>query len=191
MTDYNIYSRRSAITVLAAAGLSACSSAPRPKRPNPVFEAVNFSGPPFPLAVNDVNVTVRPRLSGDASPADADFPVPPEQIARLWPKQKIRAVGGEGVLQYVIDDASAFSRVTETGEVVIAVIQVRMILGTNYGVEAAGAGARVDSEARFTGFPSIIERQEALHDLSLDMAQKLDAQLTTSIKQQLGPFIRT
>ena len=61
---------------------------------------------------------------------------------------------------------------------------------TPYGVEEAGTGARVDSEVRFDGFPNIIERQEALHRLSQDIATKLDNQLVLSIQRQLGRYIR-
>lgn len=189
MRDTDPITRRSAVTLLVASGLSACASPV--KRPNPVFEPIGFSDGPIPLAVNKVEVTVRPRPNSDVSPADADFVVPPEQIARLWPRQRIAATGGQDTLRYVIDDASSVSRTTETGEVVVATIQVRLIIGTLYGVEAAGAGARVDSEVRFEGFPSLLERQEALHRLSQDMAAKLDAQLVLSIRQQLGPFIQS
>jgi len=188
MRDTILVSRRGAITLLAASGISACASPV--KRPNPVFAPIGFPGGPIPLGVNKVDITVRTRPNSDASPADADFVVPPEQIARLWPKQRIAAVGGQDTLRYIIDDASAVSRTNETGELVVATIQVRLVIGTPYGVEAAGAGARVDSEVRFDGFPSIVERQEALHRLSQDMAAKLDAQLALSIKQQLGSFIR-
>jgi len=133
---------------------------------------------------------VRPRVGGDASPADADFFVPPEQIARLWPRQRIGAAGGQNDLRYIIDDASAISRQVEGGEVVVATVQVRLVIATTYGIEEAGAGARVESEIRFDGIPSTIERQEALHRISQDIAAKLDAQLVLSIQQQLGAYIR-
>ncbi len=189
MSDIGPITRRSVVTLIAASGLSACASPV--KRPNPVFDPIGFPGGQIPLAVNKVEITVRPRPNSDVSPADADFVVPPEQIARLWPRQRIIAAGGQDTLRYVIDDASAVSRTSETGEVVVATIQVRLIIGTLYGVEAAGAGARVDSEVRFEGFPSLVERQEALHRLSQDMAAKLDAQLAISIRQQLGAFVKT
>ena len=189
MKDTCPITRRSVVTLIAASGLSACASPV--KRPNPVFEPIGFPGGQIPLAVNKVEITVRPRPNSDVSPADADFVVPPEQIARLWPRQRIAATGGQDTLRYIIDDASAVSRTSETGEVVVATIQVRLVIGTLYGVEAAGAGARVDSEVRFEGFPSVVERQEALHRLSQDMAAKLDAQLVLSIRQQLGPFTQS
>lgn len=188
MTNSNLIDRRGAITLLGFGGLSACA-APT-KLPNPEFAPINFPGGPIPLAINKVNVTVRPRVGGDASPADADFFVPPEQVARLWPRQRIGVAGGQNQLRYIIDDASAVSRNLENGQVVVATVQVRLIVVTPYGVEEAGTGARVESEVRFDGFPSIIERQEALHRVSQDIATKLDAQLVLSIQQQLGRYIR-
>ena len=189
MRDMNRVTRRGLVSLLAAATLvGAC--APRTKRPNPVFEPISFFGQKIPLTVNRIEVVVRPRVSGDDSPADADFVVPPEQIARLWPKQRLAVTGGQNTLRYIIDDASAVSRVIDGGEVVVASVQVRLIVVTPYGIEEAGAGARVQSEVRFTGHPSIVERQEALHRVSQDIAAKLDAQLTRSVQQRLGAYIR-
>jgi len=189
MRDTSIVTRRGLLIGSAAFGLSACASPT--KLPNPVFAPINFPGGPTPLGVSNVQLVIRPRVGSDASPADADFVVPPEQIARLWPKQRITATGGQNTLRYIVDDASAISRVTETGEVVVATIQVRLLIATPYGIEEAGAGARVDSEIRFEGFPSMVERQEALHRLSQEIAAKLDNQLTMSVQQNLASYIRT
>ena len=180
--------RRGLLITSAAFGLSACATPT--KVPNPVFAPIGFPGGPIPLGVSRVQLVVRPRVGSDISPADADFVVPPEQIARLWPQQRIAAKGGQNTLRYIIDDASAVSRVTETGEVVVATIQVRLLVVTPYGIEEAGAGARVDSEIRFEGFPSMVERQEALHRLSQDIAAKLDAQLTLSMQKNLSAYLR-
>lgn len=188
MAISNGFDRRTLLTLAGASLLSAC--APATKRPNPVFAPIGFAGPPIPLAVNGVEVTVRPRTGSDASPADADFAVPPEQIARLWPAQRLRVAGGQNKLRYIIDDASAVSRVLKDGEVVVASIQVRLVIVTPYGIEEAGAGARVDSEIRFDGFPNAVERQEALHRVSQDIAAKLDTQLVQSVQQRLGAYIR-
>ena len=180
--------RRGLITLFAATGLTACASPTN--RPNPEFAPIGFPGAPIPLGVNKVEVVVRPRISSDASPADADFVVPPEAIARLWPQQRIRAAGGQNVLRYIIDDASAVSRVFEDGEVVVATIQVRLLIVTPYRIEEAGAGGRIESEVRFQGFPNAVERQEALHRVSQEIAAKLDAQLVRSIQQRLGSYLR-
>jgi|GEM_PF-2368940 len=188
MTNSTTMTRRWALALLAMSGLAACA-APT-KLPNPEFAPIAFPGGPIPLAITKVNVVVRPRVGGDASPADADFFVPPEQVARLWPRQRIGVAGGQNELQYIIDDASAVSRQVDGGEVVVATVQVRLVIATTYGIEAAGAGARVESEVRFDGVPNIIERQEALHRVSQDIAAKLDAQLVLSIQQQLGAYIR-
>ena len=180
--------RRGVVTLLAMGGLGACA-APT-KLPNPEFAPIGFPGGPIPMAINNVKVVVRPRVRGDASPADADFFVPPEQIARLWPRQRVGVAGGQNELRYIIDDSSAVSRNFEDGQIVVATIQVRLVIVTPYGIEEAGTGARVESEVRFDGFPNVIERQEALHRVSQDIAAKLDAQLVLSIQQNLGAYIR-
>lgn len=187
MLPGNGLSRRGALLGLAAATLTGCAS--RTNRPNPVFSPIAFPGQPIPLATDRIEVKVRPRVRPEVSPADADFVVPPEQIARLWPRQRLRAVGGQYAIQYIIDDASAISRPTEDGEVVVATIQVRIVVTTPYGIEEAGTGGRVDSEIRFRGATNIIQRQEALHRLSLDIAAKLDQQLTEAVQRQLGRYI--
>jgi len=188
MTNSTVIDRRSILALLGLGSLGACA-APT-KLPNPEFQPIVFPGGPIPLAINKVNVIVRPRVGSDASPADADFFVPPEQVARLWPRQRIGVAGGQNELRYIIDDASAISRKNESGEIVVATVQVRLVVVTPYGIEEAGTGARVDSEVRFDGFPNIIERQEALHRVSQDIATKLDAQLMLSIQQHFGRYLR-
>jgi len=178
--------RRGAILGVTAI-VAGCASRTNP--PNPVFAPIAFLGTPLPMLTDRISVTVRPRTATDVSPADADFVVPPEQIARLWPRQRLGAAGGQYAMRYIIDDASAISRVTETGETVVATIQVRLIVLTPYGVKEAGTGARVDSEIRFEGVPSLIQRQEALHRMSQDLAIKLDERMTLSIQQKLGRYI--
>jgi len=188
MINSTSMNRRGVVALLVMGGLGACASPTKLR--NPEFAPIGFPGGPIPLAVNKVTVVVRPRVGADASPADADFVVPPEQIARLWPHQRIAATGGQNELRYIIDDASSLSRQTESGEVVVATVQVRLVVATPYGIEEAGAGARVESEVRFDGYPNAVERQEALHRVSQDIAAKLDAQLALSIQQRLGAYIR-
>lgn len=179
--------RRGALLGMAAT-TAACASRTNP--PNPVFAPIAFPGAPIPMLTDRIGVTVRPRTASDVSPADADFVVPPEQIARLWPRQRLGAAGGQYAMRYIIDDASAISRPTETAETVVATIQVRLIVSTPYGVKEAGTGARVDSEIRFEGVPSLIDRQEALHRMSQEMAAKLDERMTRSIQQNLSRYIQ-
>lgn len=171
----------------AAAILGACAS--RTNAPNPVFTPIAYPGAAIPIQADRIEVTVRPRIAADRSPADADFLVPPEQIARLWPRQRLATAGGQYRIRYIIDDASAISRSDQTGETVVATIQVRLVVTTPYGIEEAGTGARVDSEIRFEGAPSLIQRQEALHRMSQELAANLDERLSRSVRQKLGRYI--
>lgn len=190
MISTSSMTRRTALLSLAACAAAigpGCASRTNP--PNPVYAPISFPGPPIPLLTDRIEVTVRPRTASDVSPADADFVVPPEQIARLWPRQRLAAAGGQYAVRYVIDDASAVSRTTDGGEVIVATIQVRLLITTPYGIEEAGTGARVDSELRFEGYPSLIEKQEALHRMSQELAVKLDQQLSQSVRQTLARYI--
>ena len=180
--------RRAALAMLGGTALAAC--APRTNRRNPILGPIGYPGPPIPLATDRIELTVRPRPAGVATPVDADFVVPPEQVARLWPRQRLRAVGGPNVVRFVIDEAGAVSRRTADGETVVSAIQARLIVLTPYGVEQAATGARVESTVRFGGALDMATRQEALHAMAADLAAKLDAQLVAGARQRLASYIR-
>ena len=169
--------------------LAGCAARTNPL--NPDIVPISFDAQPYALGVSDVRLLIRPRLGADESPADADFVVTPEDIATLWPKQRLQATGGSFGATYIVDDASAVSRRTREGEVVVAIIQVRLVLNTTYGVEEASAGARVESELRITGDPNIAQRQELLHGMIVDMAAELDKQMIASINRTLGRYLQS
>jgi hypothetical protein len=182
-------SRRDSLTMLGALGLLTGCAAPT-VRLNPDIAPISFDAAPLPLNVETIRLLIRPRLpvGGATVPVDADFVVPPEDIARLWAKQRLQAVGGNQDATYIIDDASATSRQTPEGEAVAALLQVRLLVADRDGTERGSAGARVESELRITGSPNIVERQEMLHRMSVEMAAELDKQMIASISRTLASF---
>lgn len=181
--------RRASLALLGGAlVLGGCASRTNPL--NPDIAPISFDTPPFQLGVEQIQLLIRPRLGSGTTPVDADFVIPPEEIAKLWPRQRLQATGGAFDATYIIDDASAVSRQTDEGELVVATMQVRLVLNTTYGVEEAGAGARVESELRIKGNPSIVLRQELLHGMIIEMAAELDKQMTSSINRTLSPYLQ-
>lgn len=197
--DLPLFTRRSGLALLGMSALGACM--PRISDVNPVnklnrdFRPIAFVSKPIPLKVERIVVSRTTRETAEELPIDADFVVPLEQIARLWPRQRLEAVGGGFDARYIIEDASAVARRNpDGGEVVLATIQVRIEVDTLYGVRDAETGARVESELRISGAPNIAERQEMLHSMAISMADKLDEQLTAAIaknlQRQISPAAR-
>jgi hypothetical protein len=180
--------RREGLFGMGALGLFAgCASPTMPL--NPDIAPISFDGAPFPLRVETIRLLIRPRVPvPNAVPIDADFVVPVEEVARLWPSQRLQAIGGPLDATYTIDDANAISRPTPEGEIVVGTIQVRLVLNDRAGVEQASAGARVESELRIGGAPSIVERQEMLHRMAVDMAAELDTQMAASVNRTLRQY---
>ncbi len=183
-------SRRDSLLMLGGFGLLAGCAAPT-VRLNPDIAPISFDTAPIPLKVETIRLLIRPRLpaGGATVPIDADFVVPAEDIARLWAKQRLEAVGGAQGATYIIDDASAVSRQTPEGEAIAGLMQVRLVITDRDGTERGSAGARVESELRITGSPNIIERQEMLHTMSVEMAAELDKQMIASSRRTLGSFM--
>ncbi len=185
-----LITRRTGLLTLGALGLGACASPTMEL--NPDITPIAFEGGRFPLQVGLIrlDIPVRDAAAG-AVPADADFVVTIEDVAKLWPSQRLQAVGGPREATWVIDDASAVSRATEEGELIVGTMQVRLVIVDGTGREEASAGARIDAETRITGTPSIVRRQELLHGMVVDMAVELDRQMDASIARMLPRYIGT
>jgi len=182
--------RRTCLLGSGAFALAACASPTIPL--NPDITPIAFEGGRFPLQVGLIRLNIPPRLpSGDATPVDADFVVTIEDIAKLWPNQRLQAVGGPSEANWIIDDASAVSRQTPEGEAIFGVMQVRLVIVDGAGVERASGGARVESETRITGQPSIVRRQELLHAMLIEMAAELDSQMDAAMARTLSAYIGT
>ncbi len=183
-----LITRRNGILTLGAFMLGACASPTIPL--NPDIAPIAFEGGRFPIKVDVIRLNIRPRLAaGGAIPADADFVVTVEDIAKLWPNQRLQAVGGAAEAVWIIDDASAVSRRTPQGEAIFGSMQVRLVVLDAEGAEKASAGARVESELRISGTPNIVTRQEMLHSMVIEMAAELDKQMGASIARTLPAFI--
>ena len=180
--------RRGGLLTLGAFGLSACASPTMPL--NPDIAPIAFEGGRFPLKADIIRLNIRPRLpAGDTIPVDADFVVTVEDVAKLWPNQRLQAVGGPAEATWIVDDASAVSRPTPEGELVLGTMQVRLVLVDLDGDELASAGARVESELRIAGTPNVVTRQEMLHSMVIDMAAELDTQMGRSVARNLPNYI--
>jgi len=180
--------RRTAVLTLGALTLGACASPTMPL--NPDITPIAFEGGRFPITVNVIRLSIPPRIpSAGVVPVDADFVVTIEEIAKLWPNQRLQAVGGPREANWIIEDASAVSRQTPEGELVVGTLQARLVIRNAAGGEEASAGARVESELRITGVPSIVSRQELLHGMVIQMAAELDKQMGASIARTLPRYI--
>lgn len=184
-----LINRRDGILTFGAFALGACASPTVPL--NPDISPISFETGRIPIGVGLIRLNIRPRIpSAGAVPIDADFVVTIEDIAKLWPNQRLQAVGGSGEANWIIEDASAISRQTPQGEAVFGTMQVRLvILDGQGGAEKASAGARVESELRISGSPNIITRQELLHSMIIQMAAELDKQMNSSIARTLPNYI--
>ena len=183
--------RRAFWGFIALAAIASGCAGPSATRLNPDFEPIRFVSDPIPLRLAQVSLTQKPRAVGLATPVDADFVVSLEEIARFWPSQRLNALGGPNHGEYVIDTASAVSRRNpDGGEIIFGTIQVRLVITDRAGGSELGfVGARVESEVRIDGDPGTAQRQEILHGMAIEMADKLDESLTLSISNKLRSLI--
>jgi len=183
-----LVTRRTGLLGFGAFALGACASPTMTL--NPDITPVAFEGGRFPLQVGLIRLNIPPRFpAGNAVPVDADFVVTIEDIAKLWPNQRLQAVGGPSQANWIIDDASAVSRQIPEGEAIFGVMQVRLVVVDGAGNEQASGGARVESETRISGQPSIVRRQELLHAMLIEMAAELDSQMDASMARTLSAYI--
>ena len=180
---------RRAMLCMAALGMTAAAAGCAGGEETPPPRPIAFVSAPISLNVAEIKVVVRPRPITGGEIED-EFSVSPEQVARLWAAQRLKAVGAAGRAQVMIDDASARSSLNRDGEETILVgLQMRVIVENAAGEQAAGAGVRVESRGRVAGRQSVADREAYLDALSRDIADKLDAQLTASARKGLAAYI--
>jgi hypothetical protein len=190
--------RRALMLSMACSGLLAgCDSPPPP----PLFPDIRFNdGPPIALKVS--SISIRSHFQPQFHPPYVEhlFPESPQRAIDTWARDRLRAVGGDGIAIFTIVDAAVTETelprtggikgefTTQAAERYDAVAQARLeIMGPDgFAVRSASATVR-RSQSVLEGI-SPNDRDQAWYDMTRALARDFDRQMTGEIRNNFGNY---
>ncbi len=173
---------------------SACIPAPREADLSPP----SFAGKQK-ILLEVAEVRVRHDYPRSANTADHQFPTTPAQGVEIWARERLQAVGHEGVLEVVIEDAAVTEAqlplktgiegalTKEPSKRYSGVLEVELRLYTGERAIAKGhVDSRVTVSRELLEKAAETERKELFAAMTRDMLAKLDAQLDHGIHEYLS-----
>ncbi len=182
----------------AALVLAGCANSPA----LPTYAEITFTDkPPLKLAVAGVEIVDEYMPPGRAPNVDHLFPVRPAATAARWARDRLRAVGGDMQLRYVVKDAAVTETRLETSKGLVgylkdqqgkrydAVLQVRIEFRQN-GAERGYVMARARRSRTVPESITLNARDAAFHDMLRGLALEIDATLEKNIRKTFGDYLR-
>jgi len=191
-------SRRMILVATAAGLLAACSTTVPPGG----FPDLAYSHlPPINLAVARVDVVQEYRPPGKKPNVEHLFPVVPALAAERWARDRLKAVGGEGVARVTISRASAVEVplnrtpglpgvfTTDQSERYDAVIEIKIDILAGDGREAASVAARAERRRTVPENITLLGREKVWFEMTEAMMNDLNASLERQIQENFGRWL--
>jgi hypothetical protein len=179
--------------------VAACETAPLPP---PIPQLTYSHLAPIEIAAARIEIVEDYKPPLRTPNVEHRFPTPPAQAVRQWVKDRLRAVGDEGVLRVVIRDASVIeTELEKTGGVrgaftndqserydarLEVVVEVRSVRG----FQDAFASAIATRSRTVAEDISLYDRELVFFDMTKALMEDLNAELEKNIEQFLARFIR-
>lgn len=157
--------------------------------------------PQIPLEVAEVRVRneYQPRTN---NAVEQRFPTTPAQGVEIWANDRLKAVGHEGLLEVVIENAGVTEKPLQTKTGIEGaltkepnmrydgLLEVELRLYTGDRASAKGhVDARVTASRELLEKSSESQRQELFAEMTRDLTAKLDAQLDHGIHEYFANYI--
>lgn len=157
-----------------------------------------------PIQVNVAEIRlVESYQSTNAAPfKEQEFPTPPAAGVKQWLKQRLKAVGTQGVLEMTIDDASVREVGLQTQSGFMGLITndqearydatlhvtARLYDGTN-AISAATGDVVVTRSKTIDEKATVEDRRRMFDGITHDLMQSFDQQMTARLSQYFAPYL--
>ena len=190
--------RRAAIP-LGLTILAACESAPLPL---PIPELTYSHLALYQIATARIEIVEEYAPPLRAPNAEHKFPTPPAQAVRQWAKDRLRAVGDEGVLRLIVRDASVIeTALKKTGDLrgaftadqserYEARLEVVIEVRSDRGFREAFASATAERSRTVAEDISLHDREMAFYEMTKALMEDLNTELEKNIEQFLARYLR-
>jgi hypothetical protein len=191
-------SARLAVAALGACMLAACAT-PAPKPTYPELTWTHLA--PFKLNVAEVEVVSEYEPPFKDPNVEHLFPLPPEQAARRWARDRIVAAGTEGRARVVIKRASVVEVpleltegvrgyfTTEQAQRYDAVVEVAIEVRGPRGYRDGFATAQAERSRTVPEDVTLNERERIWFDITEALMKDFDAEMDRNIRRHLQRFL--
>lgn len=184
--------------ILLALSLLSCAVPPPKQR----FAEITFAHlPPYMFNVARVEVVseFEPKLGPPY--VEQQFPVPPERAIRQWVRDRIKPAGTEGVIKFVINDASvkeielAHNKdwegkfTTEQAELYEAVADATLNVYGTRGFRDGYASAHVERTQSVPEDATLNSRERVWYNMTDALMKDFNTQMEQNIKTYLQKFL--
>jgi hypothetical protein len=198
MTHFTSLRRRLAV-ILCLGSLAACDTTPPP----PVFPDLRFSDrPPINLAVSSIEfrTTFQPQFHPPF--VEHLFPESPQRAIDTWARDRLHAVGGNGVARFTLLDADVTETelprtgglkgefTTQAAERYDATVSGRLDILNERGFPARTATATVKRSQTVLEGVTPNERDQVWYDMTRTLARDFDQQMDAQIRENFGTYLR-
>lgn len=189
-----------ALATMAVAFAVVSCAQPLPSDPLPELTFAHLE--PIELAVGSIEIVEVYIPPLKAPNVEHTFSISPQDAARRWAEQKLRAVGGDGQARFLIQDAAVVETALETEEGIRgafttnqserydATIEVTLEIRDDRGFQRAFATARAERSQTVPEDLTVRERQIAFFELTEGLMADLIAELETQVGQHLSTYVR-
>jgi len=189
----------SCILLLAGGLLASCDTPPH-REPFPQLTYQHLAPINLDVAQIVIQDAYQPPMTDPH--VDQDFPTPPATAARQWAKDRLRAVGNDGVAKFTILDGSAIDvplpRTTGVSGMLTqdqsdrydVTLTVRLDVENRMGARRASISASAQRSETVAEDMTLNEREKLWFEMTDQLMQQLNAELEKQIGAHLKEFVR-
>lgn len=185
-----------ALALTALTALTGCRDAGTPYSPEPI----SFAGQPsLRLNVAQINVVEQFRPTFAAPYVEHEMPTPPVEAVKQWAGQRLAAVGSQGTLEIIIEDASVketdlkktgglfTNNETERYDAHLAVT-MKLYDGVNV-ISMAEGNVEISKMQTITENTTAAQRERIFHDMVAQMMTQFNQQAEMRLRQYFSNYL--
>lgn len=187
------------LALLGLVALTACQPAPQ----QTVLPPIEFSGPQINVAVASIEVIDAYKSSFQKPYVEHEFVTTPAKAIHNWANQRLKAAGGAGKLEIIIEDASVkeeqlplkdgmrgfFSNEQSARFDANVKVTFKLYDGVST-MSRADGDVNVSRSQTIGEKTTVADREKLWHDMTRDIAQAFDKEGQARMRQYFAPYLR-
>jgi hypothetical protein len=180
--------------------LTACGDVPAPRH----FEDIRFTqAPQIAMDVAEIRIIESQTVPTQAPHVAHRFPTPPVQALKNWAGDRLRAVGSEGIFEFVIQDASVTETALRTDDSLSGLFKeeqserydarIRVVLrlySGARGIAQTQGDVTVTRMRTISEEATVVEREQLFDTMLRDIMEVFNREAEDRLQQYFSPYLR-